>query len=53
MDTIFTFAQFFVVTVIMAVALKFGNQRLKAYYDGRPHLTFRRQLIKEAKISGA
>lgn len=48
MDSVFTFLQFFVVIIVMAFVLKFGNQRLIAYYDGRPHLTFRRQLIQLA-----
>ncbi len=50
MDFAITFAQILVVAAVLALTLKYGNRKLVAHYDDRPHLTFRRQIIQ---ISGA
>ncbi|MEM7503392.1 MAG: mechanosensitive ion channel domain-containing protein [Pseudomonadota bacterium] len=39
-----------VVTMAIVVAFGFGNRRLVGYFEGRPHLKFRRQLIQLAGV---
>lgn len=46
MENLLTVAQTLVVLTLLGVALKFGNQRLVDYYDGRPQLKVRQQLIQ-------
>lgn len=46
MENLLIFVQTLVVLTLLGVALKYGNQRLVRYYDGRPHLKVRQQLIQ-------
>jgi len=43
-----TFGQFFITIVALVLAFRVGNSRLLAYFEDRPHLKFRRQLIQLA-----
>ncbi|MGI9206314.1 MAG: mechanosensitive ion channel domain-containing protein [Woeseiaceae bacterium] len=46
MEYVYNFFQIFIIGVLLGVGIKFANQRLVAHYEGRTHLTFRRQLIQ-------
>ena len=46
MQYLFDFVQVFVIGVLLALGLRFANRRLLTYYEGRAHLTFRRQLLQ-------
>lgn len=46
MENLLTIVQTLVVLALLGIGLKFGNQRLVQYYDGRPHLKVRQQLIQ-------
>ncbi len=44
---------FAIVVIALVVAGRFVNQRIEAKYDGKSHLTFRRQLIQLGLLLGA
>ena len=46
MDYLIIAAHSFVIIAILALIMHFGNRRLVAHYDTRPHLRFRQQLIQ-------
>ncbi len=50
MQYLVTFTQVFVILTLLAFGLKYGNRRLVKYFEGRPHLKIRQQLIQ---IGGA
>ncbi len=50
MEFLVSFAQVAAVIAAIVLGLRFGNQRLVAYFKGRPHLQFRRQLIQLAAV---
>ena len=46
MQYVLIFLQVFVTFAILALVIRFANQRLISHYESRPHLKFRRQLIQ-------
>lgn len=40
------FAQIFIIAALMGIVFAIANQRLVKFYESRPHLKFRRQLIQ-------
>lgn len=50
MDNLIVFGQTFIIIAVFALILHFGNRRLVAHYDSRPHLRFRQQLIQIGSI---
>ena len=46
MDTIILIAEIAAVIAVIGIASYLGNRRIVAYYEQRPHLKFRRQLIQ-------
>ena len=50
METIGLVIQVVVTLLVLGGALWFGNRRLKSYFETRPHLKFRNQLIQIAAV---
>lgn len=50
MQFVINFVLVVVITLAIVFAFGFGNRRLVSYFEGRPHLKFRRQLIQLAGV---
>ncbi len=46
MDTVLLLIRIIVIAALLGLAVSFANKRLVKYFDGRPHLRFRQQLIQ-------
>ncbi len=50
MNPISIFIQVVITILVLGAAIYFGNRRLRAYFESRPHLRFRQQLIQIAAV---
>lgn len=46
MDTVLLLLRILVIAALLGLAISFANKRLVKYFDGRPHLKFRLQLLQ-------
>jgi small-conductance mechanosensitive channel len=46
MDTVLLLIRIVVIATLLGLAVNFANKRLVKYFEGRPHLRFRQQLIQ-------
>ena len=53
MDILINFVLVVVIMTLIIVGLRFGNARLVSFFEGKPHLQFRRQLIQVGGVLAA